>query len=94
MTAKIVVACGSGVATSEMVAAKIRRLLDAEGAEAEVVAVDIAHADAALEGADAFVPVVKPEREYDVPTVSGVAFLTGMNQEKELARLLEIVRGR
>ena len=26
-------------------------------------------------------------------TVSGVAFLTGMNQEKELARLLEIVRG-
>ena len=45
-------------------------------------------------GPTRFVPVVKPEREYDVPTVSGVAFLTGMNQEKELARLLEIVRGR
>ena len=94
MAAKIVVACGSGVATSEMVAAKIRRLLADEGVDAEVVAVDIVHTEAALAGADAFVPVVKPEREYDVPTVSGVAFLTGMNQEKELARLLEIVRER
>ena len=91
MAAKIVVACGSGVATSEMVAAKIRRLLADEGVDAEVVAVDIVHA--ALAGADAFVPVVRPEREYDVPTVSGVAFLTGMNQDKELARLLELVRG-
>ncbi|HJB54425.1 MAG TPA: PTS galactitol transporter subunit IIB, partial [Candidatus Olsenella avistercoris] len=35
--AKIVVACGSGVATSEMVAAKLTRLLEAEGVEAEVV---------------------------------------------------------
>ena len=93
MAAKIVVACGSGVATSEMVAAKIRRLLAERSVDAEVVAVGMSHADAALAAADAFVPVVKPEHEYDVPTVSGVAFLTGMNQEKELARLLEIVRG-
>ena len=56
MAAKIVVACGSGVATSEMVAAKIRRLLADEGVDAEVVAVDIVHAEAALAGADAFVP--------------------------------------
>lgn len=91
MAAKIVVSCGSGVATSEMVAVKLRRLLAERGAEAEVVAVDVAHVDEALEGASAFVPVVKPERSYDVPTVSGVAFLTGMNQDKELDRLVELV---
>ena len=91
MAAKIVVACGSGVATSEMVAARLRRLLSERGAEAEVVAVDVAHVDDALEGAAAFVPVVRPERDYDVPTVSGGAFLTGMNQHKELDRLLEFL---
>ena len=48
MAARIVVACGSGVATSEMVAAKIRKLLEAEGVEAEVVAVEIAEVERAL----------------------------------------------
>ena len=94
MAAKIVVACGSGVATSEMVAAKLRHLLAEKNVEAEIVAVDVAHVDAALEGAAAFVPVVAPERTYDVPTVSGVAFLTGMNQDKELDRLLALLRER
>ena len=92
MAARIVVACGSGVATSEMVAAKIRKLLEAEGVEAEVVAVEIAEVERPLEGADVYVPVVNTESASDVPVVSGVAFLTGINQEKELARLLELVQ--
>ena len=85
--ARIVVACGSGVATSEMVAAKLSRLLEAEGVEAEVVAVGVDQ----LDDADVFVPVVNTERSYDVPVVSGVAFLTGMNQEEELAKLVDLL---
>lgn len=94
MAARIVVACGSGVATSEMVAAKIRKLLAAEGAEAEVVAVEIARLAEALADADAYVAVVKTEGAFEVPVINGVAFLTGMNQEEELARLLEVVRAK
>lgn len=92
MAAKIVVACGSGVATSEMVAAKLRRLLEERGVEAEVVAVDVAHVEEALADADAFVPVVSTERDYGVPEVPGAAFLTGMNQDKELDRLVDVIR--
>ena len=91
MAARIVVSCGSGVATSEMVAAKLRRMLAEKSVEAEVVAVDVAHVDAALDGAAAYVPVVSTEVSYDVPTVSGVAFLTGMNQDKELDRLIAAI---
>ena len=92
MAARIVVSCGSGVATSEMVAAKLRRLLAEKNVEAEVVAVDAAHVEDALEGAAAYVPVVSTEVSRDVPTVSGVAFLTGMNQEEELAKLVDVLR--
>ena len=38
--------------------------------------------------AAAFVPVVNTEETYDTPTFSGVAFLTGINQEEELDRLV------
>lgn len=92
MSAKIVVACGSGVATSEMVAAKISRLLERAGETAQVVAVEMAELGDALRDADAYVPVVRPDEPSDVPVINGVAFITGMNQDAELARLLEIVR--
>ena len=44
--------------------------------------------DDALADAAAFVPVVNTEETYDTPTFSGVAFLTGINQEEELDRLV------
>ncbi|MCI1644947.1 MAG: PTS sugar transporter subunit IIB [Olsenella sp.] len=92
MAAKIVVACGSGVATSATVAYKVQKLLTAEGIEADVQAVAVADLDEALKDADAYVAVVRPEREFDVPVFNGVAFLTGMNQDEELKRLADAVR--
>ena len=53
MAARIVVACGSGVATSHTVANKISKLLAARGIEADVVAVDLG----SLETAPTFDPI-------------------------------------
>ncbi|MGI6230780.1 MAG: PTS galactitol transporter subunit IIB [Tractidigestivibacter sp.] len=92
MAAKVVVACGSGVATSATVANKIKKLLAAEGVDADVVAVAVSDLDEALKDADAYVAVVKPDREFSVPVFNGVAFLTGMNQDEELARLVSLLR--
>ena len=92
MAAKIVVACGSGVATSATVAYKVKKLLAADGIEADVEAVAVADLDEALKDADAYVAVVRPDGEFDVPVFNGVAFLTGMNQDEELKRLADAVR--
>ncbi len=94
MAAKVVVACGHGIATSHMVAQKVSKLLVAEGIEAEVEAVDMDSLAEHLVGADAYIPVVKTEEELDVPTFNGVAFVTGMGQEEELKRLIETIRGK
>ena len=91
MAARIVGACGSGVATSHTVANKISKLLAARGIDAEVVAVDVASLADALVGADAYIPVVSTHEDYDVPVFNGVAFLTGMNEEEELERLIAAV---
>ena len=86
---KVIVACGSGIATSHMVAKKIKGLLASRGIDADVSAADMSDLDDVLARADAFVPVVNTEQTYDVPTFSGVAFLTGINQDEELDRLVE-----
>ncbi|MGN8689777.1 PTS sugar transporter subunit IIB [Atopobiaceae bacterium HCP3S3_F7] len=92
MAARIIVACGSGIATSQMVAKKIDRLLREKGVEADVAAVAKEALAEEAEGADAYVAVVKTEEDYDVPTFNGVAFLTGIGEDEELARLVEAVR--
>ena len=48
---QIVVACGSGVATSQTVASKVNRLLKENNIPAEVLAVDIKSVDLTLQEA-------------------------------------------
>ncbi len=88
MSAKVVVACGVGVATSEMVATKLRKLLAGEGVDAQVVAVPAGELGEALKDAAAFVPVVAVEEPYDVPTFDGAAFLTGEGLDETLEKLV------
>lgn len=94
MSAKVVVACGSGVATSATVANKIKKLFAADGIDADVKAVAVEDLASEIADADAYVAVVKPEGNFDVPVINGVAFLTGMNQDEEYARLVEIVKSK
>lgn len=91
MAAKIVVACGAGVATSHAVALRLSKLLTARGVQADIDAVPVEELPEALDGADAYVAVVKSDVDYDTPTFNGVAFLTGMGQEEELEKLLAVL---
>ena len=92
MAARVVVACGAGVATSHAVANKLRKLLGERGVEADIRAVSMSDLREALAGADAYVAVVKPKKTFDVPTFNGVAFVTGMGEDEELDRLIATLK--
>lgn len=90
--ARVIVACGSGVATSQTVASKVSRLLKERGVDAEVEAVDIKSLKHYINGADAYVSIVKSDEEYPIPVFNGVAFLTGMGQDAELDKLIACIK--
>ena len=52
---KIVVACGSGVATSQTVASKINHMLEDDGIRATVEAVDIKSLENIIDSVDVYV---------------------------------------
>lgn len=89
---KVIVACGSGVATSQTVASKVNRLLKEKGVDARVEAVDLKSVDRHLKDAAAYITITKVSKQYDVPVINGIAFLTGMNQDSELEKLVEAIR--
>lgn len=87
MAVKIIVACGSGVATSQTVASKVNRMLKDKGIDAVVEAVDLKSVERHMEGSAAYITIVKNTTEYSIPVINGIAFLTGVGKDQEFAKL-------
>ncbi|MFV0551903.1 MAG: PTS sugar transporter subunit IIB [Anaerorhabdus sp.] len=89
---KVVVACGSGVATSQTVASKVESMLENEGINCHVEAVDIKSLDNIINSVDVYITTVPGSKSYDVPTVNGIAFLTGMGIDEEFEKLKNLLK--
>lgn len=92
MAAKVIVACGSGVATSQTVASKVNRMLKEAKVDAQVEAVDLKSVDRHLKGAAAYITIVREGTQRDIPVINGIAFLTGMGQDAEFAKLVDAIK--
>lgn len=86
---RIIVACGSGVATSQTVASKVNRLLKERKIDAQVEAVDLKSVDRYVGSSVAYITITKISKEYPIPVINGIAFLTGVGQEAELQKLID-----
>lgn len=89
---KIVVACGSGIATSQTVASKINSMLEDDGIQANVESVDIKALDNIINTVDIYVTIVPGSETYGKPTINGIKFLTGMGLEEEYEKLKELIK--
>lgn len=92
MMKRVIVACGSGVATSQTVASKVKRILDENNIKANVEAVDIKSLDLHIKTSDVYISITKPTKEYDIPTLNGIPFLTGMGIEEETEKLIRALK--
>lgn len=90
---KIVVACGSGVATSTAVGHKIADLLDANGLSGQYHIVQCSIAEAPSQCSDAVLLVATTIAPTGITCeyVSGVPFLTGMGKADAEKKIVEIV---
>ncbi|MFD2831397.1 PTS sugar transporter subunit IIB [Corticicoccus populi] len=88
----VIVACGSGVATSQTVASKIQRILEENNVRANVEAVDIKSIESYVKTADVYVSITKSKKDYGIPTIDGIPFLTGMKLEEEKEKLINILK--
>lgn len=90
---RIFVACGSGVATSQTVASKIASMCEDYGLEVMVEAVDIKSLESIIDQCDIYVSIVSSgANNWNVPTISGIPFLTGIGMEEEFEKLQEYIR--
>lgn len=88
---KVIVACGSGVATSQTVASKVNRMLKEKNIDAQVEAVDLKSVDRYMDSSAAYITITKTTKEYPIPVINGIAFLTGVGMDKEFQKLIDAI---
>ena len=81
MMKKILVACGTGMSTSTMIAQKLQDYLAQQGIPATTSQCCLSEIPLNCRGVDLIVTSMKTATDYGVPTLNGAALLTGINDD-------------
>lgn len=87
MTKRVLIVCGTGVATSTVVADRVRRHLDQRGIDATVDQTKVTELHRGAAGYDVVVATTQVPSGVTAPVVKGLPFLTGVGVDTALAEV-------
>lgn len=83
---RILVACGNGIATSTVVATKVREYLTEQGIQAETTQTKLMEVPGKVQDYDLLITTGQFDGQTgDVPVVKGMPILTGIGAQQTLA---------
>lgn len=88
-TYKILVACGSGVATSTVIADRVKKLCESNGFKVNVQQVKVVQVENMCKDFDLIVASTKIPETITTPYVFAINYLTGVNREKTDSDIIE-----
>jgi PTS system galactitol-specific IIB component len=90
---RVVTCCGSGIASSTIIAQKIMKACAERGIDVEVKPIAFRELEGQIGHIDLVVSISPGVKYKDVPVVNGVPFLTGVGQSATMDRLIQILTG-
>lgn len=90
---RIVVACGTAIATSTHVAIKIREMLEARNIPVRTTQCRVPEVPGLASDADVVVATAQVPYDLAIPTINGIPFLTGIGEEEVIDQLESIFLG-
>ena len=93
MAAHILVACGNGIATSTVVASKIKTILAEKGVDVETTQTKLMEVPGKVENYDLLVTTGQFEgKTHGVPYIHGLPLLTGIGADDTLNKIYDAVK--
>lgn len=90
-TKTIIIACGSGIATSTIINSKVSELLTKNNIPFSIIQCSLNELDSYVDTADLVISSMNIYQELKVPKVMGMAYLTGIGEEETNKKILEIL---
>ncbi|MDE4542171.1 PTS sugar transporter subunit IIB [Thermoanaerobacterium sp. R66] len=88
----VLVACGTGIATSTVVAERVEQLIKNNKLNAQVVQCKIAEVASKEKEADLLVTTTILPKSFSIPVIKAMAYLTGVNTEKIDNEIIEFLK--
>jgi len=88
----ILVACGSGIATSTIICENLKTLLADNRIKADIIQCSIGDIEGRVDNADLIVTSSQLKKQYRVPTVSAISLLTGVGRDDTEKAILEYLK--
>ncbi|MBS4535084.1 PTS sugar transporter subunit IIB [Clostridium sp. D2Q-14] len=89
---KVLVACGNGIATSTVVASKIKDRLADEGIQATITQCKLLEVPSKAEDYDLVVTTGNYVGKISTPIVGAISLLTGIGQEEIFEKILSYLK--
>lgn len=90
---KIVIGCGAGLATSTMVSRRVGEILEEAGIKANITQSQLYELSNYDNKVDLIITTMKiDESEYETPVILGTAFLTGINEDAVIEKIMKILK--
>lgn len=89
---KLLVICGTGVATSTVVAVKINEFLLEQGISVAITQGKVMDIVRGIEGYDLIVSTTPIPKTVTIPVIPGISFLTGIGVENTLKEIADALR--
>ena len=88
MNKKVIVACGGAVATSTIAANKLAK---DNGIDVEICQCRISEIESNLDGTSLIVTTSRVKRDYGIPLITGMPFISGVGVEKTEKAILDVL---
>lgn len=91
---RILVACGTGMATSTAAAESLREALEEQGISPEIAQCKVSEMKSYVDSFEPHVIVTtaKVSDDFGVPVFSGQPFLTGIGEDEVVEDIVEVIR--
>ena len=89
---RVLVACGSGIATSTVIATRVRELLEEHGYACKVEQRKITEVEGLAPDYDLIVSSTRVPETVKIPAVFAINYLTGVNKNATDEEILNIVK--
>ncbi len=91
---KIVVACGTAIATSTHVAIKLKELLEERGLKIHTIQCRVPEVPSLAPDADLVVATAQVPYDLEVPVVDGIPFLTGIGIKEVVDKIETLLQSK
>ena len=90
---KIVVSCGTAIATSTHVSIKVKEMLEERGIKVHTIQCRVPEVPHLAPDAELVVSTAQVPYDISVPIIDGIPFLTGIGVKEVIDRIEQILRG-